>query len=273
MGIKVHKPVTPSRRQLTTLDFSELTDIKPLKSKLEPKKRCSGRNNTGRICVRHRGSGHKRQYRVIDFKRRMDDVPARVAAIEYDPNRSANIARLFYANGAKSYILAPEGLKVDDNVMSGEDADIQVGNCLPLRKIPVGTFIHNLELRPGKGGQLVRSAGTAAQLLAKEGKYAIVRLPSSELRKILVECRATLGQVGNMDHGNVTIGKAGRKRWMGFRPTVRGVAMNPVDHPHGGGEGRTSGGRHPVSPWGMPTKGYKTRSNKATDKFIIRRRK
>ncbi|MBN2429880.1 MAG: 50S ribosomal protein L2 [Acidobacteria bacterium] len=273
MGIKTHKPVTPSRRQYTTLDYSELTDIKPLKSELEPKKRCSGRNNQGRVAVRHRGGGHKQQYRVIDFKRRMDDVPARVAAIEYDPNRSANIARLHYANGAKNYILAPEGLKVDDTVMSGVNADIQVGNCLPMHKIPLGSFVHNLELRPGKGGQLVRSAGTAAQLLAKEGKYAVVRLPSGELRKILLECRATMGQVGNQDHGNINVGKAGRKRWLGVRPTVRGVAMNPIDHPHGGGEGRTSGGRHPVSPWGVPTKGFKTRSNKDTGKYIIRRRK
>ncbi len=273
MGIKIHKPVTPSQRFITTLDNKELSKVEPLKALLEPKKRGSGRNNKGRVTVRHQGGGHKRRYRVIDFKRRMDDIPARVAAIEYDPNRSANIARLHYANGAKSYILAPEGLKVDDTVMSGENADIQVGNCLPLYKIPLGTIIHNLELRPGKGGQLIRSAGSSAQFLAKEGKYGAVRLPSGEIRRVLLECRATLGQVGNQDHSNVTVGKAGRTRWKGVRPTVRGVAMNPIDHPHGGGEGRTSGGRHPVTPWGVPTKGYKTRTNKKSDKYIIRRRK
>ena len=273
MGIKSSKPVTPSRRFITQLDFSELTPIDPLKSALEPKQRTGGRNNKGRITIRHHGGGHKRRYRAVDFKRQMDDVPARVAAIEYDPNRSANLARLHYQNGHKCYILAPKGLKVGDVVMSGERADIQDGNCLPLRCIPVGTFIHNLELRPGKGGQMVRSAGCGAQLQAKEGKYAIVRLPSGETRMILLECRATMGQVGNQDHNNVTIGKAGRHRWQGVRPTVRGVAMNPIDHPHGGGEGRTSGGRHPVTPWGVPTKGYKTRKNKRSDDYIIRRRK
>ncbi len=258
---------------MTTLDFHELTDIKPLKSLLEPKKRISGRNNIGRLTVRHKGGGHKRHYRIVDFRRQMDDIAAKVAAIEYDPNRSANIARLHYSNGAKSYILAPDGLKVGDTVMSGPKADIQVGNCMPLKNIPLGTFIHNIELRPGKGGQIVRAAGCAAQLLAKEGDYAVLRLPSGELRKVLMECRATLGQVGNLDHANVTIGKAGRSRWMGIRPTVRGTAMNPIDHPHGGGEGRTKGGRHPVTPWGVPTKGYKTRNSKRTDGFIIRRRK
>ncbi|HQF85755.1 MAG TPA: 50S ribosomal protein L2 [Acidobacteriota bacterium] len=273
MGIKTHKPVTPSRRYITTLDFEELTPIKPLKSLLEPQQRTNGRNNIGRVTVRHKGGGHKRRYRVVDFKRNMDDIPAKVVAIEYDPNRSANIARLQYSNGAKSYILAPDTLKVGDTVMSGEKADVQVGNCLPLRSIPVGTFIHNLEMRPGKGGQLVRSAGCAAQLQAKEGKYAVIRLPSGELRRILIECRATLGQVGNLDHSNITTGKAGRTRWLGVRPTVRGTAMNPIDHPHGGGEGRTKGGRHPVTPWGQPTKGYKTRNSKRTDNVIIRRRK
>jgi len=273
MGIKAHKPVTPSRRFLTNLTREELTKVEPLKSLLEPKQRTNGRNNIGRITSRHQGGGHKRHYRVVDFRRQMDDVPAKVVAIEYDPNRSANIARLQYANGAKSYILSPLGLKLGDTVMSGEKADVQVGNCLPLRSIPVGTFIHNLELRPGKGGQLVRSAGCAAQLLAKEGEYGVVRLPSGELRKVFLQCRATLGQVGNLDHSNVSVGKAGRTRWMGVRPTVRGTAMNPIDHPHGGGEGRTKGGRHPVTPWGVPTKGYKTRNSKRTDGFIIRRRK
>jgi len=273
MGIKAHKPVTPSRRFLTNLTREELTKVEPLKSLLEPKQRTNGRNNIGRVTGRHHGGGHKRHYRVVDFRRQMDDVPAKVVAIEYDPNRSANIARLQYANGAKSYILSPLGLKLGDTVMSGEKADVQVGNCLPLRSIPVGTFIHNLELRPGKGGQLVRSAGCAAQLLAKEGEYGVVRLPSGELRKVFLQCRATLGQVGNLDHSNVSVGKAGRTRWMGVRPTVRGTAMNPIDHPHGGGEGRTKGGRHPVTPWGVPTKGYKTRNSKRTDGFIIRRRK
>ncbi len=272
MGIKSHKPVTPSRRFLTTLTKDELTDIQPLKSLLEPQRRTNGRNNIGRVTCRHKGGGHKRRYRVIDFRRGMDDIPARVVAIEYDPNRSANIARLSYANGTRSYILAPDGLKAGDTVMSGEKADVQVGNCLPLRNIPMGTYIHNLELRPGKGGQLVRSAGTAAQLLAKEGDYGVVRLPSGEIRKVFLACRATLGQVGNLDHSNVTVGKAGRTRWMGVRPTVRGTAMNPIDHPHGGGEGRTKGGRNPVTPWGVPTKGYKTRNSKRTDNMIIRRR-
>ena len=272
MGIKSHKPVTPSRRFLTTLTKDELTDIQPLKSLLEPQRRTSGRNNIGRVTCRHKGGGHKRRFRVIDFRRSMDDIPARVVAIEYDPNRSANIARLNYANGARSYILAPDGLKAGDTVMSGEKADVQVGNCLPLRNIPMGTYIHNLELRPGKGGQLVRSAGTAAQLLAKEGDYGVVRLPSGEIRKVFLACRATLGQVGNLDHSNITVGKAGRTRWMGVRPTVRGTAMNPIDHPHGGGEGRTKGGRNPVTPWGVPTKGYKTRNSKRTDNMIIRRR-
>lgn len=273
MGIKIHKPVTPSRRFMTTLVREELSGVEPLKALLEPKKRTNGRNNIGRVTVRHKGGGHKQHYRVVDFRRQMDDITAKVAAIEYDPNRSANIARLHYANGVKSYILAPEGLKVGDSVMSGGKADIQIGNCLPLKSIPMGTFIHNIELRPGKGGQIVRSAGCAAQLLAKEGEYCVVRLPSGELRKVLLECRATLGQVGNLDHANVTIGKAGRKRWMGVRPTVRGAAMNPIDHPHGGGEGRSKGGRHPVTPWGYPTKGYKTRNSKRTDGMIVRRRK
>ena len=273
MGIKTHKPVTPTRRFATQLTYEELSGVEPIKSLLEPKKRTGGRNCHGRLSMRHKGGGHKQLYRIIDFKRQMDGIPATVAAIEYDPNRSANIARLHYANGAKSYILAPDGLKEGATVMSGVSADIQLGNCLPLQNIPVGTFVHNLELRPGKGGQLVRSAGCAAQLLAKEGSYGIIRLPSGELRKVLLECRATLGQVGNLDHGNITVGKAGRNRWNGVRPTVRGTAMNPIDHPHGGGEGKTKGGRIPVTPWGVPTKGYKTRHNKRTDNVIIRRRK
>ncbi len=273
MGTKLHKPVTSGRRFFSTLTYDELTDIKPLKSLLKSKKKSGGRNNIGRITIRFRGGGNRRKYRVIDFKRNMDNVPAKVVAIEYDPNRTANIARLHYLNGAKSYILAPEGLKVGDKVESGENVDIQVGNCMPLKNMPVGTVIHNIELRPGKGAQIARSAGSSAQLLAKEEKYGVVRMPSGELRRILLECRATIGQVGNSDHGNINLGKAGRSRWLGRRPHVRGVAMNPIDHPHGGGEGKTSGGRHPVTPWGVPTKGYKTRKNKVTSKFIIRRRK
>ncbi len=273
MGIKLHKPVTAGRRFYSTLTYDELTDIEPLKPLLEAKKKSGGRNNVGRITIRFRGGGNKRKYRVIDFKRTMDDVPAKVVAIEYDPNRTAFIARLHYLNGAKSYILAPEGLKVGDTVVSGESVDIQIGNCMPLKNMPVGTVIHNIELKPGKGAQIARSAGSSAQLLAKEEKYGVIRMPSGELRRILLECRATIGQVGNSEHGNINLGKAGRKRWLGRRPHVRGVAMNPIDHPHGGGEGKTSGGRHPVTPWGVPTKGYKTRKNKVTSKFIIRRRK
>jgi len=260
MGIKVYKPTSPGRRNMSVLTFEEITKKEPEKSLLVPLKKHSGRNNEGRITVRHRGGGVKRKYRIIDFNRDKDNVPAKVAAIEYDPNRTANIALLHYKDGEKRYILAPVGLKVGDIVMSGENVDIKVGNALPLRNIPVGTVIHNIELYPGRGGQLVRAAGGAAQLMAKEGDYAHVRLPSGEIRMIHLDCRATIGQVGNLDHENVSIGKAGRKRHMGIRPTVRGSAMNPADHPHGGGEGKAPVGRPaPVTPWGKPTLGYKTR--------------
>ncbi|AZR74721.1 50S ribosomal protein L2 [Anoxybacter fermentans] len=274
MGIKKFKPTSPARRFMTVSTFEEITKTKPEKSLTAPLKKSGGRNATGRITVRHRGGGHKRKYRIIDFKRDKDGIPARVAAIEYDPNRSARIALLYYADGEKRYIIAPYKLKVGDVVVSGEDADIKVGNALPLANIPVGTIIHNIELKPGKGGQLARSAGTMAQLVAKEGKYATVKLPSGEVRLISLKCKATIGQVGNLDHENITIGKAGRKRWLGIRPSVRGTAMNPVDHPHGGGEGKNkSSGRHPVTPWGKPTLGAKTRKkNKPSDKMIIRRR-
>ncbi len=273
MPIKTYKPTSPGRRQLTTEVFDDITKTEPEKSLVVPIKKSGGRNCYGRITVRHRGGGHKRLYRIIDFKRDKHGVPAKVVSIEYDPNRSARIALLHYADGEKRYILAPLGLQVGATVVSGEEADIRVGNALPLKNIPLGTLIHNIEIRPGKGGQLVRGAGTAAQLVAKEGKYAHVKLPSGEVRLILQQCYATIGQVGNVDHENVSIGKAGRMRWLGIRPTVRGTAMNPVDHPHGGGEGRSKGGNHPMTPWGIPTKGYKTRRNKLTDKFIITRRK
>jgi large subunit ribosomal protein L2 len=272
MGIKTYRPYTETRRFQTGLTFEELTTNKPYRPLLQPKTRISGRNNRGELSVWHRGGGHKRFYRIIDFKRDKSGVPARVASIEYDPNRSAFIALLNYVDGEKRYILYPLGLKVGDKIVSGPEADIIAGNALPLKSIPAGTLIHNIELRPGKGGQLVRSAGGAAQLLAKEGEYAQVRLPSGEVRRIHMDCMATIGQVGNLDHENITIGKAGRKRWLGIRPTVRGVAMNPVDHPLGGGEGRSSGGRHPTTPWGKPTRGYKTRHNKQTDRFIVKRR-
>ncbi len=272
MGIKTFRPYTETRRYQTGLTFEELSDSKPHKPLLEPKNRISGRDNRGRIAIWHRGGGHKRHYRIVDFRRNKPGIPARVATIEYDPNRSAFIALLSYSDGEKRYILCPMGLKVGDTVVAGAEADIVTGNALPLKNVPVGTEIHNLELRPGKGGQLVRSAGASAQLLAKEGDYAQVRLPSGEVRKLHVDCMATIGQVGNLDHENITIGKAGRKRWMGIRPTTRGVAMNPVDHPLGGGEGRTSGGRHPVTPWGQPTRGFKTRHNKRTGQFIVKRR-
>jgi large subunit ribosomal protein L2 len=260
---------------MTVLDFSEITKDEPEKSLLADLKKTGGRNVYGRITVRHRGGGHKRKYRIIDFKRDKDGIPAKVAGIEYDPNRSANIALLIYADGEKRYIIAPLGLNVGDTVISGADVDIKPGNALPLSSIPVGTVIHNIELKAGKGGQLVRAAGNAAQLMAKEGDYAHVKLPSGEVRLIRQECKATVGQVGNLDHENITIGKAGRKRHMGIRPTVRGSAMNPVDHPHGGGEGKAPIGRPtPVTPWGKPTLGYKTRKkNKASDKFIVKRRK
>lgn len=272
MGIKRYKPTSPGIRFQTVSDFKEITSSTPHKPLLRPLSKSGGRNAGGRITMRRRGGGHKRHYRLIDFKRNKTGVPSKVISIEYDPNRSARIALLQYADGDKRYILAPQGLQVNDEVVSGEEADIRPGNALPLRRIPLGTLIHNLELRVGKGGQLIRSAGTYAQLMAKEGKYAQVRLPSGEVRMILQDCMATVGQLGNTDHENISLGKAGRSRWLGRRPKVRGVAMNPVDHPHGGGEGKSSGGRHPVSPWGMPTKGYKTRKNRRTDRFIVKKR-
>ena len=276
MALKHYKPTSPGRRGMTGLDFAELTTDRPEKSLLAPLHRKGGRNNQGRTTVRYRGGGHKRQYRIIDFKRTKDGIPGRVATIEYDPNRSANIALINYVDGEKRYILAPKNLKVGMEVMSGPEADIKVGNALPLSNIPVGTVVHNIELKPGKGGQLVRSAGTSAQVLGKEGtKYVLVRLNSGEVRMILATCRASIGQVGNEQHELVTIGKAGRSRWLGKRPHVRGSVMNPNDHPHGGGEGRTPIGlKSPVTPWGKPTLGYKTRkkTNKS-DKFIVRRRK
>ncbi len=274
MAIKVYKAITNGRRNMTSLDFAEITTNKPEKSLLAPLPKKAGRNNQGKITVRHHGGGHKKQYRIIDFKRNKDNVPAKVATIEYDPNRSANIALLHYVDGEKRYILAPKELQVGQIVVSGEAADIKIGNALPLANIPVGTLIHNIELKPGKGGQLVRSAGASAQVLGKEGKYVLVRLKSGEVRMILATCRATVGEVGNEQHGLVNIGKAGRTRWLGKRPTVRGSVMNPNDHPHGGGEGRTSIGRKsPMSPWGKPTLGKKTRSKKArSNKFIVRAR-
>ena len=274
MAIKVYKAITNGRRHMTSLDFAEITTSKPEKSLLAPLPKKAGRNNQGKITVRHHGGGHKKQYRIIDFKRNKDNVPAKVATIEYDPNRSANIALLHYVDGEKRYIIAPKELKVGQILVSGETADIKVGNALPLANIPVGTLIHNIELKPGKGGQLVRSAGASAQVLGKEGKYVLVRLKSGEVRMILATCRATIGEVGNEQHGLVNIGKAGRTRWLGKRPTVRGSVMNPNDHPHGGGEGRTSIGRKsPMSPWGKPTLGKKTRSKKArSNKFIVRAR-
>ena len=274
MPIKKYKPTSPARRAMTVSTFEEITTDRPEKSLLAPLKKKAGRNNQGKITVRHRGGGHKRKYRIIDFKRNKDGIVGKVATIEYDPNRTANIALIHYVDGEKRYIIAPKGLKVGDTVMSGPDADIKVGNALPLENIPVGTVIHNIELRPGKGGQLVRAAGTEAQLLGKEDKYAIVRLSSGEMRRILKTCRATIGSVGNEDHELISIGKAGRSRWLGKRPTVRGVVMNPVDHPHGGGEGRAPIGRKsPMSPWGKPTLGYKTRKKKkASSKYIIRSR-
>ncbi len=272
MGIKKFKPTSPGRRFVTVSTFEEITATEPEKSLLEPLKSKGGRNASGKITVRHRGGGHKRIYRLIDFKRDKDGIPAKVATIEYDPNRSARIALLHYADGEKRYILAPVGLKVGQKVESGPEADIKVGNALALRNIPVGTMIHNLELHPKGGGQLVRSAGTAAQLMAKEGKYAHVRMPSGEMRLILQDCRATIGQVGNVDHENISVGKAGRSRWLGKRPTVRGVVMNPVDHPHGGGEGRSPIGRNPVTPWGKPALGARTRKKKPSDRLIVKRR-
>jgi large subunit ribosomal protein L2 len=273
MGIKKLKPTSAARRYQTYLTRDELTTDTPHKPLLSPKTRISGRNNDGHITLRRRGGGAKRQYRIIDFKRDKGGVPAKVATIEYDPNRSAHIALLHYVDGEKRYIIAPVGLKVGQEVVSGPEADIIAGNALPLRNIPLGTTIHNVELRPGKGAQMVRAAGGAAQLVAKEGDWAQLRLPSGEIRRVNIACYATVGQIGNIEHSNVSLGKAGRTRWIGRRPKVRGVAMNPVDHPHGGGEGKTSGGRNPVTPWGQPTRGYKTRNNKRTDKFIVRRAK
>jgi large subunit ribosomal protein L2 len=273
MPIKVYKPTSPGRRDMTASTFEEITRTGPEKSLIRPLKRNAGRNFRGKITVRHRGGGHKRRYRVIDFKRDKFGVPGRVASIEYDPNRSARIGLVVYADGDKRYIIAPVGLMVGDVVMSGPDAEIHPGNALPISSIPVGSTIHNIELHIGKGGQMVRAAGTSAQLLAKEGRYAHVRLPSGEVRLVNVQCMATLGQVGNTDHGNIKLGKAGRKRWLGFRPSVRGSAMDPASHPHGGGEGRAPIGMPgPKSPWGKPTLGKKTRRNKATDKWIVRRR-
>ncbi|NOY46518.1 50S ribosomal protein L2 [Deferrisoma camini] len=273
MAIKRFRPTSAGRRFMTVSAFDEITRSEPEKSLLRPLKKSGGRNNLGRVTCRHIGGGHKRRYRVIDFKRDKRGIPARVTSIEYDPNRSARVALLTYADGEKRYILAPKDLKVGDPIQAGPGSEIRPGNALPLSDIPLGTLVHNVELKPGKGGQIVRSAGTYAQLLAKEGDYATLRLPSGEVRRVRMECYATVGQVGNEDHENIKLGKAGRSRWLGIRPTVRGVAMNPVDHPHGGGEGRTSGGRHPVTPWGVPTKGKKTRKNRTSDPFIIRRRK
>jgi len=272
MAVRAYKPTSPGRRFQTVSDFEEITRRTPEKQLVVPLKKTGGRNNYGRITARYIGGGHKRMYRLIDFKRDKRNIPATVASIEYDPNRTARIALLHYRDGEKRYIIAPLDLKVGDQVLAGEQADIRPGNALPIRKIPVGTMIHNIELRAGKGGQLIRSAGASGQIAAKEKNYAHIKLPSGELRLVHVDCYATIGQVGNLDHANVAIGKAGRTRWLGRRPRVRGVAMNPVDHPMGGGEGRSSGGRHPCTPWGKPTKGYRTRKNKRTSKFIVRRR-
>ena len=273
MGIKTYKPVTPSRRTMTNSDFKEITSTAPEKSLLMPLKKSGGRNANGRITVRRRGGGHKRFYRIIDFKHDKFGIPAVVDSIQYDPNRSSRIALLVYADGEKRYILSPDGLSTGDKLMSGPEAEIRTGNSLPLRKIPVGTMVHSIEMKPGKGAQIARSAGTSCQIMAREKDMITLKLPSSEVRIINENCMATIGQVGNLDHSNEVLGKAGKSRWKGRRPKVRGVAMNPHDHPHGGGEGRTSGGRHPVTPWGVPTKGYKTRKiNKLSDKSIIKRR-
>lgn len=274
MAIKKYKPTTPSQRYKTTLVNEEITSSVPEPSLLAPLRKKGGRNNNGRITVRRRGGGHKRHYRIIDFKRNKIDVPGRVDSIQYDPNRSANIALIIYADGEKRYILSPNKLKVGDSIITADNAPIRPGNVMPLVNIPAGTVVHNLEMKPGKGGQLVRAAGTGAQIMAKEGDYVTLKLPSGEMRMIHKNCRATIGEVGNRDHENISIGKAGRSRWLGHRPKVRGVVMNPVDHPMGGGEGRSSGGRHPVTPWGKPTKGYKTRKkNKQSNQYIVARRK
>jgi large subunit ribosomal protein L2 len=272
MAIRKYKPTSPGRRFQTCSDFDEITRTVPEKSLLIPLKRTGGRNCYGRITMRHVGGGHKRRYRAIDFRRDKVEIPAKVAELEYDPNRSSRIALLHYLDGEKRYIIAPSKMDVGDTVVSSEKADIKSGNTMPIKNIPLGSLIHNVELKVGRGGQLIRSAGTYGQLMAKEEGYAQVRLPSGEVRKILLDCKATIGQVGNIDHENISIGKAGRSRWLGRRPKVRGVAMNPVDHPMGGGEGKSSGGRHPCTPWGVPTKGHKTRKNKNTDKYIVKRR-
>ena len=272
MAVKRYNPTSAGQRFITTIDTKDLTKKKPEKSLVEVKKKHSGRNNNGHITVRHKGGGTRRQYRIVDFKRGKDKIPGKIAAIEYDPNRSARIALVNYRDGEKRYILAPVGLEIGQIIESGEGADIKLGNCLPIKNIPLGTVIHNIELRPGEGGKLVRSAGSSAQLMAKEGDYAQVRMPSGEVRKILMVCRATIGQLGNLDHENVVIGKAGRIRHMGKRPSVRGIAMNPVDHPHGGGEARSTSGRPPTTPWGQMTMGKKTRRNKRTTKMIVRKR-
>jgi large subunit ribosomal protein L2 len=272
MAIKTYRPTTPTLRFQTSLVNDDLTTDRPHKALTEIKKKTGGRRNSGDMTMRHVGGGHKRKLRIIDFKRDKTGVPGTVVSVEYDPNRSARIALIAYADGEKRYILQPIGLTVGTKIVSGPEADILVGNALPLRNIPAGTTVHNIELRPGKGAQMARSAGAQAQLVAKEGDYALLKLPSGETRRVLIDCMATVGQVGNTDHENVSLGKAGRKRWLGIRPTNRGVSMNPVDHPHGGGEGKTSGGRHPVTPWGQPTRGYKTRNSKRTDKFIVQRR-
>jgi large subunit ribosomal protein L2 len=272
MAIRAYKPTSPGRRFQTCSDFEEITSDKPEKSLLKPLKKSGGRNCYGRITSRHIGGGHKRKYRVVDFRRDKKDIPARVASIEYDPNRSSRIALLHYHDGEKRYIIAPTKLDVGDQIVSSAKADIKPGNAIPLKNIPLGTLIHNVELKVGRGAQLIRSAGAFGQLMAKEGDYAQVRLPSGEVRRVFMECMATIGQVGNLDHENLSIGKAGRTRWLGKRPKVRGVVMNPIDHPMGGGEGKSSGGRHPCTPWGVPTKGHKTRTNRNTDKYIVKRR-
>jgi len=272
MAVKSYNPTTPTRRFQTVIERTDITKQTPEKSLVKGKPKTGGRSSTGRVSSRFIGGGHKQSYRVIDFKRDKTGVPAKVAAIEYDPNRSARIALLHYVDGEKRYIIAPVGLEVGRTVISGPDADILIGNTLPIKNIPAGTIIHNIELKPGKGGQMARSAGSQAQLVSKEGGLALLKLPSGEIRKVLVDCAATIGQVGNVEHENVSLGKAGRTRWMGKRPHNRGVSMNPVDHPHGGGEGKTSGGRHPVTPWGQPTRGYKTRNNKRTNKWIVTRK-
>jgi large subunit ribosomal protein L2 len=270
--VKTYKPTSPGRRGMSVADFGDLTRKRPERSLTAPLTKAGGRNNTGQVTAWQRGGGHKRRYRLVDFRRDKQGVPAKVAAIEYDPNRSARLALLHFVDGEKRYILAPVGLRVGDRVVAGDGADIRPGNALPLSRIPLGTIVHNVELKLGRGGQLARAAGAGVQLMAREGRYATLKLPSGETRLVFADCMATIGQVGNVEHENVTTGKAGRTRWLGRRPHVRGVAMNPIDHPHGGGEGKSHGGRHPVTPWGVPTKGHKTRNNRRTDPFIVRRR-